>query len=71
MHAYNDGEIYKLAETLILYQLSLKYKKKNKRLYIDDVLAVFKDMSIPEVEKIKKHFQKIFRKNDLNIINVN
>lgn len=56
MHAYNDGEIYKLAETLILYQLSLKYKKKNKRLYIDDVLAGFKDMSIPE--KLRNIFRK-------------
>ena len=37
-------------------------------MYRDDGLAVFKNISGPQAEKIKKHFQNIFRKNNLNII---
>ena len=31
-------------------------------------MAVFKNKSGPQVERIKKDFQKIFRENDLNIV---
>ena len=44
------------------------YNKNNIGLYRDDGLAVFKNISGPQAEKIKKHFQNIFRKNNLNII---
>ena len=41
---------------------------KNIGLYRDDGLAVFKNKSGPQADRIKKHFQKIFRENDLNIV---
>ena len=36
-------------------------------LYRDDGLAVFKDTSGPQAEKIKKKFQKVFNDNGLKI----
>ena len=37
-------------------------------LYQDDGLAVFKNKSGPQAERIKKDFQKFFWENDLNIV---
>ena len=68
MGTYNGVEVCELVGIFILYQLSLKYNKNNIGLYRDDGLAVFKNISGPQAEKIKKHFQNIFRKNNLNII---
>ena len=68
MGAYDDAEVCELVGIFIRYQLSLKYNKNNIGLYRDDGLAVFKNISGPQAEKIKKHFQNIFRKNNLNII---
>ena len=45
-----------------------KYNRNNIGLDRDDDSAVFKNISGPQAEKIKKHFQNIFRKNNLNII---
>ena len=45
-----------------------KYNRNNIGLDRDDGLAVFKNICGPQAEKIKKHFQNIFRKNNLNII---
>ena len=45
-----------------------KYNKNNIGLDRDHGLAVFKNISGPQAEKIKKHFQNIFRKNNLNIM---
>ena len=66
--AYDDAETCKLVGIFIVHQLSLKYNKNNISLYRHDGLAVFKNISGPQVEAIKKHFQNIFRINDLNII---
>ena len=66
--AYDGAEVCELVGIFIIYQLSLKYNKNNIGLYRNDGLAVFKNVSGPQAEKIKKHFQNIFRKNDLNII---
>ena len=54
--------------SFLLHQLSNKYNKKDIGLYRDDGLAVFKNKSGPQAERIKKDFQKIFRENDLNIV---
>ena len=68
MGAYDDAGACELVAVLIPYQLLLKYNKNNIDLYRDDGLAVFKNKSGLQAEKIKKHFQNIFRKNNLNII---
>ena len=44
------------------------YNKNDISLYRDDGLAVFRNTSGSQAEKIKKHFQSIFRRNNLSII---
>ena len=68
MRAYDGAEVCELVGIFILYQLSRIYNKNDIGLYRDDGLAVFRNTSGPQAEKIKKHFQSIFRKNNLSII---
>ena len=68
MGAYDGAEVCEIVGIFILYQLSRVYKKNDIGLYRDDGLAVFRNTSGPQAEKIKKHFQSIFRKNNLSII---
>ena len=51
----------------LLYELSKLYKKKNIGLYRDNRLAVFKNKSVPESEKIKKSIQSTFWEDELKI----
>ena len=68
MGLYGGAEVCELVGSLLLNQLSNKYNKKDIGLYRDDGLAVFKNKSGPQAERIKKDFQKTFRENDLNIV---
>ena len=68
MGPYDGAEVCELADSFLLHQLSNKYNKKDTGLYRDDGLAVFKNKSGPQAERIKKDFQKIYRENDLNIV---
>ena len=68
MGAYDGAEFCELVEIFILYQLSRIYNKNNIGLYRDDGLAVLRNRSGPQAEKIKKHFQSIFRTNNLSNI---
>ena len=49
----------------MLNKISEKYNKNDIGLYIDDGLAVFKNISGPESERIKKNFQSLFKKHGL------
>ena len=64
MGAYNGAEVCELVETFLLYKLSLKYNKNDIGLYRDDGLAIFKKISGPKSEKVKKHIQKLFKENE-------
>ena len=68
MGGYNDAEVFELVGIFILYQLSSICNKNDIGLYRGDGLAVFRNTSGPQAEKIKKHFQNIFRKNNINMI---
>ena len=46
----------------------MKYNKNNIGLYCDDGLAIFKNISGPKSEKIKKNIQKLFKENQLDIV---
>ena len=61
MGAYDGHEVCKLVRSFLLYGLSLEYNKTNIGLYRDDGLAVFRNVSGPHCEKIKKEFQKLFQ----------
>ena len=65
----NDGaEVCELVGSFLLVALSLKYNKTNMGIYRDDGLAVFRNVSGPHCEKIKKDFQKLFQQHGLKLI---
>ena len=68
MGAYDGAEVCELVGIFTFYQLSRKYNKSNIGLYGDDGLTVFKNISGPQAQKIKKDFQDKFCNNNLNII---
>ena len=55
MGAYDGAEVCEMIRTFLFYKLSLKCNKKNIGLYRDDDLAIFKNISGPKSEKIKKN----------------
>ena len=60
MGAYDGAEICELVGYSLLYELSKLYEKKDIGLYRDDGLAVFKNKSRPESEKMKKSIEAIY-----------
>ena len=64
MGCYDGAEICELVGLYLLNLLS-GFGKENIGLYRDDGLAVFKDISGPESERIKKGITKIFKKHGL------
>ena len=48
--------------------IEFEYDTKNIGLCRDDGLSVFKNCSGPQMEEIKKHLQKVFKNNGLDII---
>ena len=55
-------------EDFFLCKLSLKYNKNNIGLYHDDGLVIFKNITVPKSEKVKKDVQKLFKENELDIV---
>ena len=68
MGAYDGAEVCELMGTYMLNVLSKTYSKNNFGLYCDDGLAVLKNKSGPQLEQVKKNFQKIFKEHGLDII---
>ena len=54
MGACDGAEVRELVGTFLLYKFSLKYNKNNIGLYHSDGLAIFKNISGPKLEKVKK-----------------
>ena len=68
MGAYDGAEICELVGTYLLHLLSQRCDKKNTGLYRDDGLAVSRNQSGPENERMKKEFQRIFREKGLQLV---
>ena len=68
MGAYDGAEVCELVGTYLLYLIGQKYDKRNIGLYRDDGLAVFKNRSGPQNERIKKVLQKVFKDKGLDIV---
>ena len=68
MGAYDGAEVCELVGCFLLSQITERYNTQDIGLYRDDGLAIFKNISGHQSEKIKKEFQTIFRKNNLEII---
>ena len=62
------AEISELVGIFMLIKISEKCDKNDIGLYRDDGLAVFKNISGPKSERIKKNFQSLFKKYGLEII---
>ena len=68
MGVYHGTEVCELGGIFMLNKISGKYHKNHIGLYRDEDLAVFKNISGPESERIKKNFQSLFKKYGLEII---
>ena len=68
MGAYDGAEVCELIDINMLYLIGKKYDSKNIGLYRDDGLAVFKNVSGPASEKVKKQLQSLFKQKGLQII---
>ena len=68
MGAYDGAEVCELIGIFLLNLLGRLYDMKNIGLYRDDGLSIFKNCSGPQMEKIKKHLQKVFKNNGLDVI---
>ena len=68
MGSYDGAEVSELIGIFMLSLIANKYSLNNIRLYRDDGLAVFKNTSGLQSEKIKKTFQKMFKNKGLDII---
>ena len=68
MGAYDGAEVCELIGIFLLNLLGRQYDPKNIGLYRDDGLSIFKNCSDPQMEKIKKRLQKVFKSNGLNVI---
>ena len=72
MESYDGAEVCELTGIFMLSLIGSKYNPNNIGLYRDDGLAVFKNTTSPQSEKIKKIFQKMFKNEGLDtIINCN
>lgn len=67
MGSFDGAEVCELVGLYILNILSNEYGKEHIGLYRDDGLAVFKNISGSEAERIRKNIIKTFKKLDLQI----
>ena len=68
MGAYDGAEVCELIGIFMLHKLSTQYKKGDIGLYRDDGLAILKNISGSESERMKKNIQSTFKENGLEII---
>ena len=66
--AYDGAEICGSIGIFMLSLLSKYINKHHTSLYRNDGLAILKNTSSPDAEKLKKKFQKLFKEKDLDII---
>ena len=68
MGTYYGAKVCELIGIFLLNLLGRQYDTKNIDLYRDDGLSIFKNCSGAQMEKIKKHLQKAFKNNSLDVI---
>ena len=66
MGCFDGAEVHELLETFILNKLKNVLQNNTFGLYRDDGLAVIKDLSDPEIKRLKKNIVKIFKDCRLN-----
>ena len=68
MGAYDGAEVCELIGIFMLDIIQTKFKKHNFGLYRDDGLAVSKNISGPQSERLKKDLQVTFKKFGLDLV---
>ena len=69
MRSFHGAEICDLVDFYVLYILSIKCRKDLNGLYRHDDLACFIKISGPQVDRVRRDFINIFRKEfQLNIV---
>ena len=68
MGAYDGAEICELVGTFLLEKISEICNEGDIGLYRDNSVAVFRNKSGTQLEKVKKKLQRLFREYDLEII---
>ena len=61
MGTYDSAKIYELVGLFILFKFQQLNKIKNLGPYRDDGLTVVENMSGPQLEKVKKELQVLFK----------
>ena len=69
LDSFDGAETCELIGSYILEQLSQLFKHHSVGLYRDDGLAILKELSDPETEKVKKKVIKVFKDCEL-IVNL-
>ena len=67
MGSYDGAEVCELVGLFILNGLSKEYGKESIGLYRDDGLAIFKNISGPQTERIRKNITRHFKNHGLKI----
>ena len=68
MGAYDGAEVCELVGCFLLNKITQKYDKNNIGVYRDDGLAIFKNTSDQQNDKIRKDFQRLFKEHKLEIV---
>ena len=68
MGPYDGVEVCELTAIFLMNLLGQQHSTKDISLYRDNRLSIFKNCSGPEMEKIKKRLQKVFKNNGLDVI---
>ena len=68
MGAHDGAEVCELVGIYLQSLLSERFTKEDFGLYRDDGLAVFRNVSGPQAERIKKEFRRLFKENQLDIV---
>ena len=66
--SYDGAEVCELVDSFMLNKINEKYNKNDIGLYRDGDLAVFKNISGLESERIKKKFQSLSRLEKLGFL---
>ena len=67
MGAYDSAQVCELVGTFLLEKISEICNEGDIGLYRDDGLAIFRNKSGTQLEKIKKKLQRLFKEYDLEI----
>ena len=67
MGSYDGAEVCELVGLFILNGLGITYGKEDIGLYRDDGLAVFKNITGPQADRIRKDITRHFKTHGMNI----